>query len=253
MKVISIINQKGGIGKTTTAINLSACLAELEQRVLLIDMDSQANATIGLDIDPNRCKKTVYDLLINEETPFEDVRCKTILDRLDVLPGHMDLAGCDVQLAQSTNRPYRLGHALQQVDGEYDYTIIDCPPSLGVLSLNALLASSDIIIPTEAKYYATKGFDMLNNMLTTIFRQLGHRIHLMGILITMFDKRTTLNRIFYEQIHEYFGDKVFKTLIPRNVTLSEAEVYRKPVIRYAANSTGAKHYRRFAIEVLFHE
>ena len=151
MNVISIINQKGGIGKTTTAINLSACLAELEQRVLLIDMDSQANATIGLDIDPARRKKSVYDLLINEDTAFDDVRCKTILDRLDVLPGHMDLAGCDVQLSQSANRPYRLGNALRQVNGEDDYTIIDCPPSLGVLSLNARLASSDIIIPTEAK------------------------------------------------------------------------------------------------------
>jgi chromosome partitioning protein len=253
MKVISIINQKGGIGKTTTAINLSACLSELEQRVLLIDMDSQANATIGLDIDPERCKKTVYDLLINEDTALDEVISKTILERLDVLPGHMDLAGCEAQLAQSANRPYRLGNALRQVNGDYDYAIIDCPPSLGVLSLNALLASSDIIIPTEAKYYATKGFDMLNHMINTIYQQLGHHINLMGILITMFDSRTTLNRIFYDQIHEYFGDKVFKTLIPRNITLSEAELYRKPVIRYNANAPGARHYRHLAIEVLFSE
>jgi chromosome partitioning protein len=253
MRSISIINQKGGIGKTTTAINLSACLAELGQRVLLIDMDSQSNASMGLNVEPDQLEKTVYDLLIEEKTSIHDVRCKTVMKNLDLLPAHMDLAACEVRLAGNSSRPYILRNALKEVNKDYDYTIIDCPPSLGVLSLNALLASSDMIIPTEAKYYAIKGLDMLNKMVTTIDQQLGHRINLMGILITMYEKRTTLHRIFYNEIKETFGDKLFTTLIPRNIALSEAELYRKPIIKYAANSTGAVNYRHLAIEVLFHE
>ncbi len=253
MKIISVINQKGGIGKTTTAINLSACLSELGQKVLLIDMDSQANASIGLDVDPDKLDKTVYNLLVDERTRIEDVLLKTDLKNLDLIPAHMDLAGCEVQLAGSPSRPYRLRNALEGIRKEYDFAIIDCPPSLGVLSLNALLASSHMIIPTEAKFYAIKGLDMLNTMIRTLFDQLGHRIQLMGVLITMFDKRTSLNRIFYHEIQEIFAEKLFTTLIPRNVTLSEAELYRKPIIKYAANSTGALHYRHLAIEVLFHE
>ena len=253
MRVISIINQKGGIGKTTTAINLSACLAELGQRVLIIDMDSQANASMGLNIEPADVPKTVYHLLVEEETHVQDVLCKTQTDNLHLLPAHMDLAGCEVQLAGNSSRPYILRNALEEVKEEYDYTIIDCPPSLGVLSLNALLASSDIIVPTEAKYYAIKGLDMLNKMLVTISRQLGHRINLMGVLITMYEKKTTLNRIFYNEIKQTFGDKLFTTLIPRTIVLSEAELYRQPIIQYNANSTGAVHYRHLAIEVLFHE
>ncbi len=253
MRAISIINQKGGIGKTTTAINLSACLAELGQRVLLIDMDSQANASIGLNIDPDELDKTVYDLIMDEKTRVSDVRCRTMMETLDLLPAHMDLAGCEVRLAGNASRPYILRNALKEINGDYDFVIIDCPPSLGLLSLNALVASSDIIIPTEAKYYAIKGFDMLNKMINTIHQQLGHKINLMGVLITMFDKKTALHRILYNEIKQTFGDKLFATLIPRNITLSEAELYRKPVIKYSANSSGALHYRHLAIEVLFHD
>lgn len=253
MKVISIINQKGGIGKTTTAINLSACLAELGQRVLIIDMDSQANASIGLHVSPDGLTKTVYHLLVEQKTRICEVLCKTMMDNLDLLPAHMDLAGCEVRLAGDPDRSYLLRNALKEVDGDYDYVIIDCPPSLGILSLNALLASSDMIIPTEAKYYAIKGLDMLNKMIVTIHKQLGHKIRLMGILVTMFEQRTTLHRIMYKEIKEVFGDKLFATLIPRNIALSEAELYQRPIIKYAANSVGALHYRHLAIEVLFHE
>ncbi len=253
MKVISIINQKGGIGKTTTAVNLSACLSELGKRVLLIDMDSQANASMGLNIEPDGLERTVYDVLVNNELRISDALCPSELARLDVLPAHMDLAGCEVQLARDASRPYRLRNSLQQVNGRYDYIIIDCPPSLGVLSLNALLASTDMIIPTEAKYYATKGLDMLNKMVVAIYKRLGHRINLMGVLITMYEPNTPLNRVFYEELHSIFGKKIFATLIPRSQTISEAELYRKPVIRYAANSNGAIHYRHLAIEVLSHE
>lgn len=253
MRVISIINQKGGIGKTTTAINLSACLAELGQRVLLIDMDSQANASIGLDIDPEGLAKTAYDLLIDQETRTREVLCSTLMSNLDLVPAHMDLAGCEVQLSRNSLRAYILRDALREVEDDYDYAFIDCPPSLGILSLNALLASSDMIIPTEAKYYAIKGLDMLNKMVLTLYQQLGHRINLMGILVTMFEKRTTLHRIMFDEIRETFGEKLFTTLIPRNITLSEAELYRKPVIKYAPNSTGAVHYRHLAIEVMFHD
>jgi chromosome partitioning protein len=253
MKAISIINQKGGIGKTTTAINLSACLAELGHRVLLIDMDSQANTSIGMNIEPEGLDKTVYNLLVDEKTGVRDVICNTLMENLDLLPAHMDLAGCEVQLAGDSSRPYILRNALKEVNGDYDFIIIDCPPSLGILSLNALLASREMIIPTEAKYYAVKGLDMLNKMVQTIYQQLGHKINLMGILITMFEKRTTLHRVFYNEIKENFGDKLFHTLIPRNITLSEAELYRKPVIKYAANSAGAVQYRQLAIEVLSHE
>jgi len=253
MRSISIINQKGGIGKTTTAINLSACLAELGQRVLLIDMDSQANASIGLNVDPDTLDKTVYDLIMDEKTKVSEVRRRTMMETLDLLPAHMNLAGCEVRLAGRNSRPYILRNALKEINGDYDFVIIDCPPSLGILSLNALLASSDIIIPTEAKYYAIKGFDMLNKMISTIHQQLGHQINLMGVLITMFDKKTTLHRILYHEIKQTFGDKLFTTLIPRNITLSEAELYRKPVIKYSANSPGALHYRHLAIEVLLHD
>jgi chromosome partitioning protein len=251
MKVISIINQKGGIGKTTTAVNLSACLSELDQRVLLIDMDSQANASMGLNVEPGNLDYTVYNLLIDKDVGINDVLRHTSLKRLDLLPAHMDLAGCEVQLAGNSTRPYKLRSALQEVKERYDYAIIDCPPSLGVLSLNALLASHDMIIPTEAKYYAIKGLDMLNSMISTIYQQLGHPISLMGILITMYEKQTSLNRIIYEEIREIFGEKVFTTLIPRSITLSEAELHRKPVIQYAPNSPGAVYYRHLAIEVLF--
>lgn len=253
MRSISIINQKGGIGKTTTAINLSACLAELGQRVLLIDMDSQANASIGLNVDPEDLDKTVYDLFMDEKTRVSDVLCRTMIDNLDLLPAHMDLAGCEVLLAGNASRPYILRNALKEINGNYDFVLIDCPPSLGVLSLNSLLASSDIIIPTEAKYYAVKGFDMLNKMITTIDQQLGHKINIMGVLITMFEKRTSLHRILYNEIKQTFGDKLFATLIAKNITLSEAELYREPVIKYAANSPGALNYRHLAIEVLFHD
>lgn len=251
MKVISIINQKGGIGKTTTAINLSACLAELDQKVLLIDMDSQANASMGLNIDPAGLTHTVYNLLIESGVHLKDVLCRTSQKRLDLLPAHMDLAGCEAQLAGNSTRPYKLKRSLEEVKEKYDYVIIDCPPSLGVLSLNALLASSDIIIPTEAKYYAVKGLDMLNSMISTIYQQLGHPIRLMGILVTMYDENTPLNRVIYKEIREIFADKVFTTMIPRNETLSEAELYRKPIIQYAPNSPGAIYYRHLAIEVLF--
>ncbi len=253
MKAISIINQKGGIGKTTTAINLSACLAELGRKVLLIDMDSQANTSIGMDIEPEGLDKTVYNLLIDKKTGVRDVICNTLMENLDLLPAHMDLAGCEVQLAGDSSRPYILRNALKEVNGDYDFVVIDCPPSLGILSLNALLASREMIIPTEAKYYAVKGLDMLNKMVQTIYQQLGHKINLMGILITMFEKRTTLHRVVYNEIKESFGDKLFHTLIPRNITLSEAELYRRPVIKYAANSAGAVQYRQLAIEVLSHE
>jgi chromosome partitioning protein len=253
MRIISIINQKGGIGKTTTAINLSACLAELDQRVLLIDMDSQANATLGLNVEPEELEKTVYNLLMDEDVRVQEVLCATEMDNLHLLPAHMDLAGCEVQLARNSSRPYLLKHAVQDVNGDYDYAVIDCPPSLGVLSLNALLASTDMIIPMEAKYFAVKGLDMLNKMMRTIYKHLGHEINLMGVLVTMFDKQTSLHRIFYEEIQKIFGDKLFNTLIPRNITLSEAELYRRPIIKYSTNSVGAVQYRNLALEVLLRD
>lgn len=250
MRIISIINQKGGVGKTVTAINLSACLADKDKKVLLIDLDPQANATLGLNINPYELEYTIYNILINPEHNLKGIIQNTSLSNLSIAPSHMNLSGCDVELASELARPYLLRNALKILNSDYDYVIIDCPPSLGVLSLNALLASTDMIIPIEPKFYALAGMDILNRMIVKIKEQLNHQLNLLGVLITMFDPRTNLHSVISEKIHDYFGPKVFKTIINLNIKLSEAETQKIPVTKYDPSSSGAQNYIKLTEEIL---
>jgi len=253
MKTIAIINQKGGVGKTTTAINLGACLADQGKRVLLIDMDPQANATIGLDLNPNELKTTMYDVMISRLPNLNGVIQATKLKGLLIAPAHLNLSGCEVELATELARPYILRNAIKKTSLDYDYILIDCPPSLGVLSLNALLAATHMLIPIEAKFYAMAGMDILNRMVVKIKEQLDHQISLLGVLVTMFDVTTNLHSVIYDEIKAYFGPKVFRTIIPKNIALSEAELRKVPVILHAPRSKGAEAYRRLTEELLERE
>lgn len=256
--VIALVNQKGGVAKTTTAINLGAALGGKKSKVLLIDLDAQANATMGLGIMPEQLDATVYDVLGTPRLPFEEVIVPSPAVGLFVAPAHLNLSGCEVELASDLARPYILRNALQKylasLDGQgYDYVLIDCPPSLGVLTLNGLLAANELLIPIEPKFYALAGMAMLNQLTAKIESQLGHSLEILGVLITMFDSRTNLHSVVADQIRDYFGEAVFNTLIYKNITISEAEMQALPVRLYDENSRGAKNYDALAKEVLQRE
>jgi chromosome partitioning protein len=256
--VIALVNQKGGVAKTTTAINLGASLGGKRCKVLLLDLDAQANATMGLGLVPEQLDATVYDVLGNPRVPLSDVIVPTPAEGLWLAPAHLNLSGCEVELASDLARPFILRNALQQylasLDGHgYDYVLIDCPPSLGVLTLNGLLAANELLIPLEPKYFALAGMSMLNQLTGKIESQLGHSLELLGVLITMFDSRTNLHSVVADQIRDYFGEAVFNTLIYKNITISEAEMQALPVRLYDENSRGAKNYDALAKEVLQRE
>ena len=249
-KIYAIVNQKGGVGKTTSVINLSAFLAGNGRRVLMVDIDPQANATSGIGIDKNQLEMSMYDLLL-EEASLEDVLVKHEEYQLDVVPSHPSLAGAEVELVNSIGREYRLQKALDAVNGRYDYVLIDCPPSLGLLTVNALTAARDgVIIPVQCEYLALEGLAQLTQTIDLVGRYLNPNLNIRGLIMTMYDGRTNLSRQVVEEVRSYFPGKVFRTIVPRNIRLSEAPSYGQPINIYAPRSPGAMAYQILTVELL---
>jgi len=247
-KVISVANQKGGVGKTTTAVNLSTILAKKGKKVLLIDTDPQGNATSGLGIDKN-VNFSVYDVIIND-IEIENTLQKTIVKNLDVCPSNIDLAGAEVELVSMMSREHRLKEKIDNLKDNYDYIIIDCPPSLGLITLNAFTASDSVLIPVQCEYYALEGLGQLLNTIELVKKHLNKDLTIEGALLTMFDIRTNLSNQVVKEVNKYFENKVYKTVIPRNVRLSEAPSYGMPISVYDPRSKGAKAYDKFVKELL---
>lgn len=247
-KVISLANQKGGVGKTTTTVNLGTILARKGKRVLLIDADPQGNATSGLGVD-KEVEFSTYDILVND-TEIKDAIQDTKIKNLKVIPSNINLAGAEVQLVSMMSREQRLKEKLDVVKDVFDYVLIDCPPSLGLITLNAFTASDSVLIPVQCEYYALEGLGQLLNTINLVKKHLNKEIKVEGALLTMYDIRTNLSNQVVKEVKKYFGDKVFKTVIPRNVRVSEAPSYGMPITEYDPRSKGAKSYIKFAKEFL---
>ena len=247
-KIISVANQKGGVGKTTTAITLSSMLAQKNKKVLLIDADPQGNASSGVGIEKN-IEKSVYDLLV-EDTSVNEIVKESNIKNLKVCPSNINLAGAEVELVSMMSREQRLKEKIEEVKDEYDYIVIDCPPSLGLITLNAFTASNSVLIPIQCEYYALEGLGQLINTINLVKKHLNKTLEVEGALLTMYDIRTNLSNQVVNEVKNYFGDRVYKTVIPRNVKLSEAPSYGMPITIYDSKSKGAKSYDKFVKEFL---
>jgi chromosome partitioning protein len=247
-KVIAVANQKGGVGKTTTSINLAASLAAMEYSTLLLDIDPQANCTSGIGLEPKTVTASVYEVLIGEVAVREAVR-DTEMPFLDLVPSHINLVGAEIEMIDVMERESILKQALAQARRRYDFIVIDCPPSLGLLTLNALTASNAVLIPVQAEYFALEGLGQLLNTIKIVRQHLNPELEIEGVLLTMFDTRLRLSNQVAQEVRRYFGDKVFETIVQRNVRLSEAPSFGKPVLLYDATSRGARNYMALAREI----
>ena len=248
-RIIAIANQKGGVGKTTTAINLSACLAEAEKRVLTIDMDPQGNTTSGLGIDKNNCENTIYQLILGE-CSFDEALIHTEFEYLDLIPSNVNLAGAEIELIGIDEKEYILKKALNKVRKQYDFIIIDCPPSLNMLTVNALTASDTVLVPIQCEYYALEGLSQLIHTIELVQDRLNPDLNIEGVVFTMYDARTNLSLQVVENVKGYLHQNIYKTIIPRNVRLAEAPSHGLPINLYDSKSAGAEAYRELAQEVL---
>ena len=248
-KIIAIANQKGGVGKTTTAVNLSACLAEKGQKVLLIDVDPQGNSTSGLGLDKNALRYSAYDILINDVDANMVIQ-KTMIDALHVIPSNINLVGAEVELVPRMARETILKKALQNIRDDYDFIFMDCPPSLGLITLNALTAADKILVPIQCEYYALEGLSQLINTIKLVKTNLNPSLEVEGVVLTMFDGRTNLSIQVAEEVKKYFKNKVYKTIIPRNVRLGEAPSFGLPVIKYDPACLGTQCYNELAEEMI---
>lgn len=248
-RTIAIANQKGGVGKTTTSVNLSACLAHIGKKVLLIDTDPQGNATSGIGINKGDVQNCIYDVLI-DDVDIKDVILSTKVENLDIIPATISLAGAEIELVSTISREVRMKRAIESARDAYDYIIIDCPPSLGLLTINALTASDAILIPVQCEYYALEGLSQLLSTIRLVQKHLNENLMIDGVLLTMFDARTNLGIQVIEEVKKYFQDKVYRTIIPRNVRLSEAPSHGEPIIIYDPRSRGAEVYLELAKEVV---
>ncbi|MDR0921438.1 MAG: AAA family ATPase [Lactobacillales bacterium] len=247
--IISVANQKGGVGKTTTTVNLGACLANLGQRVLLVDIDAQGNATSGVGVRKPEVEQDIYDVLVNE-VPIREVVKPTTRENLSIVPATIQLAGAEIELTSMMARESRLKSALEEVKGDYDYILIDCPPSLGHLTINAFTASDSILIPVQSEYYALEGLSQLLNTIRLVQKHFNPELKIEGVLLTMYDARTNLGAEVVEEVRKYFSEKVYDTIIPRNVALAEAPSHGLSIIDYEPRSKGAEVYNQLAKEVL---
>ncbi|MDQ3819373.1 MAG: AAA family ATPase [Acidobacteriota bacterium] len=251
-KTIAVANQKGGVGKTTTSVNLASSLAMAEMRVLLVDADPQANATSGCGILRGSFRRSLYHALVLEE-PLSNIIQSTEISLLKVLPADKNLTGAEVELVEIEKREYKLREVLKSVEGDYDFIIIDCPPSLGLLTLNALTAADSLLVPIQCEYYALEGVTELFDTLARIRRVLNPGLTIEGLLLTMYDERTNLSSAVASDLRDFYGQQVFETVIPRNVRLAEAPSYGKPIILYDIRSKGAESYLQLAKEVMAHD
>lgn len=248
-KVIAIANQKGGVGKTTTAINLAASLAAIEHATLVIDIDPQSNTTSGLGIDSKTVTNSIYEIMIGSAEVSDSIR-QTELDFLDLIPAHINLVGAEIEMIDREERERILKRAIADVRERYDFVIIDCPPSLGLLTINALTASDSIVIPVQCEYFALEGLGQLLNTIKIVRQHLNPELDIEGVLLTMYDTRTRLSNQVAEEVKRYFDDRVFRSVISRNVRLAEAPSFGKPALLYDSTSVGAKNYLSLAREII---
>lgn len=248
--ILAVINQKGGVGKSTTAVNLGAALGEKNYKVLLVDLDAQGNATTGVGYDKTQCELSTYNCLVDDNVSTEDAVSEIDTKNMWLLPATIDLAGAETKLVDEIAREFRLNDALKEIKDDFDFILVDCPPSLGLLTINALAAANQLIIPIQCEFYALEGLSKIIDSMNMVKKRINPKLDVFGVVITMYDKRTTLSKDVASEVENVFGDKVFKTRIPRTVRISEAPSYGEPITAYDSSGKGAEAYRDLAKEVV---